>query len=83
MVDLSRFRQRRTGNVPYDKPSRERHFVSILGSVLSIVFLILALALREWAKVSRYNGHCDLVFGLTQVQIQDDSGTDTGTPSSE
>ena len=83
MVDLSRFRQRRTGSTPYDKPSRERHFISILGSVLSMVFLILALALREWAKVSNYNGRCDIVFGLTQVQIQDSSGGDTGEQSSE
>ena len=71
MVDLSRFRQRQNGSIPYDKPSRERHFLSIIGSVLSILFLILALALREWAKVSFES--CDLVFGLTQVQIHEAS----------
>lgn len=69
MVNLNRFR--RNGDQQarfYDKPARECHFLSIIGSVLSIVLLILAMALREWAKGS--DSQCDIVFGLTQVQVQ-------------
>ena len=61
-------RRNRQQQVFYDKPARERHFLSIIGSVLSIVLLILAMALREWAKGNDAN--CEIVFGLTQVQIQ-------------
>ena len=69
MVDLSIFRRRRERLNPrfYDKPSRERHFFSIIGSVLSIVLLVVALALREWAKAG--DETCDFTFGLTKVYI--------------
>ena len=69
MVNLTRFRRNRDQQTRfYDKPARECHFLSIIGSVLSIVLLILAMALREWAKGS--DSQCDIVFGLTQVQVQ-------------
>ncbi len=69
MVDLSRFRRRREQLNPrfYDKPSRERHFFSIIGSVLSVVLLIVALFLREWAKAG--DNLCEYTFGLTKVYI--------------
>lgn len=69
MVDLSRFRRRRSESNPrfYDKPSRERHYFSIIGSVLSFVLLVVALALREWAKAG--DSRCDYIFGLTKVYI--------------
>lgn len=69
MVDLSRFRRRREQQPPrfYDKPSRERHFLSIIGSVLSVVLLIVAIALREWAKAS--DSKCAFTFGLTKIYL--------------
>lgn len=69
MVDLSRFRRRRNEPVSrfHDKPSRERHFFSVIGSALSIVLLIVALALREWAKAA--NDQCKITFGLVRVYI--------------
>ena len=85
MVDLSRFRRRnRHQMLLYDKPARERHFLSIVGSVLSMVLLILALALREWAKGK--DNVCNYIFGLTQVQIQstkESSSGETGIRASE
>ena len=80
MVDLSRFRRRQQQRLRfYDKPARERHFLSIIGSVLSIVLLILAVALQEWAKGS--DTVCEYVFGLTRVEIQDEFGKHQGEPS--
>ena len=69
MVDLPRFRRRQQQNPPrfYDKPSRERHFVSIIGSLLSVVMLVVAMALREWAKAK--DDKCEYIFGLTKVYI--------------
>ena len=69
MVDLSRFRRRREQANPrfYDKPSRERHFFSIIGSVLSVVLMVVALALREWAKAG--NEFCDFSFGLIKIYV--------------
>jgi hypothetical protein len=71
MVDFFRFgfgrRQEQQHRRFYDKPSRERHYVSIIGSVLSIVVLVVALALREWAKAG--DDTCNFTFGLTKVYI--------------
>lgn len=74
MVNLTRLRSR-SGHHPHhlnyqlhDKPSRERHLVSVLCSVFSILFLVLALSMKEWAKAS--NVSCDLVFGLTKVHVK-------------
>lgn len=69
MVDLSRFRRRRDSPVArfYDKPSRERHYISIIGSLLSIVLLVVALCLKEWAKAG--DEKCDFTFGLIKVYV--------------
>ena len=69
MVNLGRFRRRQQQlNLSLtDKPSRERHFLSITSSVLSGILLILALVLPEWAKGS--HGDCSYKFGLTKVEI--------------
>ena len=70
MVDLTRFRRRQQqSDRIHEKPARERHFLSIIGSVLSFIMLILSLALPEWAKGE--DGECDYIFGLTQVKIAD------------
>lgn len=82
MVDLSRFRRRHQQQLRYyDKPARERHFLSLVASVLSIIMLVLALSLPEWAKgrVSQ----CDFVFGLTQVRYQDSNAHTQNVESSE
>ena len=73
MVDYPRFRRREPQRPPrfYDKPSRERHFVSIIGSVLSMVMLVVALTLREWAKGG--DDACSFIFGLTKVYITHNS----------
>lgn len=69
MVDLSRIlrRPQQQARRVYDKPARERHFLSIICSVLSSIFLIMALALKVWA--SGDNNECSFVFGLTTVYI--------------
>ena len=69
MVDLSRIlrRPQQQARRVYDKPARERHFLSIICSVLSSIFLIMALALKVWA--SGHNDQCSYVFGLTQVYL--------------
>ena len=63
----------------YDKPSRERHFFSIIGSILSMVLLIVSLALREWAKAADEN--CELTFGLIKVYVRHIAGTAGATPA--
>lgn len=80
MVNLSRFRRRRDQPVPrfYDKPSRERHFLSIISSALSMVLLIMALALREWAKAG--DEYCDFTFGLIKVYVLHKDGLAGPTP---
>ena len=69
MVDLSRIlrRPQQQARRVYDKPARERHFLSIICSVLSSIFLIMALALKVWASGS--SEQCSYVFGLTQVYM--------------
>ncbi len=80
MVNLSWFRRRQQQQLRYyDKPARERHYLSLVGSVLCIVLLILALALREWGKGS--SELCSYVFGLTQVHIKDSTGSTDVKPS--
>ena len=83
MVDLSRVLRRPQQQAPrvHDKPARERHFLSIICSVLSSIFLILALALKVWAKGG--DSRCSYVFGLTQVYIDDAQNTFTGTKTSK
>lgn len=83
MVDLPRFRRRQQQHPPrfYDKPSRERHFVSIIGSVLSMIMLVVALALREWAKAG--DSKCDFTFGLTKVYITLKNSQETLDENSE
>ena len=83
MVNLSRIlrRPQQQARRVYDKPARERHFLSIICSVLSSIFLILALALKVWANGE--DSRCTFTFGLTQVSIDDSQKTDTGTRSSK
>ena len=70
MVNLfRRSNQSQQAQRVHDKPARERHYLSIIGSVLSCMFLIVSLSLKEWAKGN--DGQCDFVFGLTQVSIVD------------
>ena len=71
MVNLSRLRwrsNRQQARHLYDKPSRERHFLSIIGSALSVILIIMALAMREWARAG--DELCDFTFGLTKVYVQ-------------
>lgn len=78
MVNFAWFRRRNQQPLRfYDKPARERHYLSLVGSILCIVLLILAVALREWAKGSSKN--CSYVFGLTQVQIKHSGPIDSST----
>ena len=83
MVDLSRIlrRPQQQARRVYDKPARERHFLSIICSVLSSIFLIMALALKVWA--SGHNEQCSYVFGLTQVYIVPPSDQPTISQSSK
>ncbi len=77
MVNLTRFRRRNQQQAPriVDKPERERHYLSIIGSVLSCILLIVCLCLKEWANavVDKSTnsvgqvGQCVFSFGLTQV----------------
>ena len=70
MVDLSWFRRRQqAGPRPYDKPSRERHYVSVACSCLSVVLLVLSLSLQEWGKAE--TTRCKFTFKLTQAVIED------------
>lgn len=72
MVNLSRLRRRnQQQQAPriIDKPDRERHYLSIIGSVLSCILLIVCLCLKEWANGN--DGNCAIVFGLTQVTYND------------
>lgn len=72
MVDLSWFRRRQQARLrPYDKPTRERHILSIVFSCLSVALLVLSLALQEWGKAD-ING-CKFTFKLTQVEIKSQS----------
>ena len=69
-MDLSWFRRRQQAGLrPYDKPSRERHFVSVACSSLSAVLLLLALSLQEWGKAE--TSKCKFTFKLTQVVVED------------
>ena len=80
MVNLTRFRRRSQQQAPriIDKPDRERHYLSIIGSLLSSILLIVCLCLKEWANVnSNEDGGCRLVFGLTEVGSTNQQGTTT------
>ena len=57
---------RRNQGLPlYDKPARERHGVSVTCSVLSVMCMITALSLPQWATSGSTT--CNCVFGLTKV----------------
>ncbi len=82
MVNLNRFRRRNQHQAPriVDKPERERHYLSIIGSVLSCILLIVCLCLKEWANAvvdtittGGQRGQCVFSFGLTQVSYIDGS----------
>ena len=83
MVNLNRLWRRQDPQYRFlDKPARERHFISIAGSVLSNVLLILALALKNWAKGD--DKRCSYVYDLTEVKVHDSVIPDnSGTRSSE
>lgn len=55
--------------------------MSIIGSVLSIIMLVVALALREWAKAG--DSKCDFTFGLTKVYITIKNSQQTIAQNSE
>jgi len=64
MVNPFRLRPRPSRQRSYqlnEKPPIERHFVSVLGSALSIILLVLALSLKSWAlphRVWPHQRHC-------------------------
>ncbi len=70
MVNPFRLRGRDRRQQSYrlnEKPPIERHYVSVLGSAMSIITLVLALTLKVWATGK--NTSCNVVFGLTSVTI--------------
>ena len=70
MVNLDRFRsrsQRRYYRLN-DKPTRERHYLSVAGNIVSSIFFVLALAFRDWATGT--DAQCTYSFGLTQVVLK-------------
>lgn len=75
-MNLSRLRRRQHQLTSYlhEKPSRERHYLSIIGSSLSVVLLVVAMSLRQWARAETVNGEgttlCYFTFGLTKVHVQ-------------
>jgi len=77
MVNLNPFRRRNDQQAHriVDKPDRERHYVSIIGSILSGILLIVCLCLRQWANGSSKD--CDFVFGLTEVSCMTGDGHNT------
>ena len=83
MVDLSRIlrRPQQQARRVYDKPARERHFLSIICSVLSSIFLIMALALKVWANGT--SDQCNFVFGLTLVYMTPTSDQTTTSETSK
>ena len=81
MVNWNRFRRHHSLSL-YDKPARERHLVSLTCSILSVITLIIALILPQWAY-ARIAGHCDCEFGLTKVFCLDPKTTQTQSTNCE
>ena len=68
MVNFNWFRRRQRQQLQWQDPNvptRERHILSIVSSVISCTVLIVALALKEWATAD--TSDCNYVFALTSV----------------
>ncbi len=62
--DFITFHRNRNGLV-LNKPIREKHLVSVLCSLMTIVCIVVALSMQQWAVSG--SSLCDCSFGLTKV----------------
>ena len=58
----------------HGKPSRERHFTSMMFSVAAVLSLAVAVGLPWWAVGSSSNGNCYFEFGLVSVRAMKNDG---------
>lgn len=70
----------------HGKPSRERHFTSMMFSVAAVLCLAVAVGLPWWAVGGSKNGKCYFEFGLVSVRALNNDGAiktfscELGTP---
>ena len=70
----------------HGKPSRERHFTSMMFSVAAVLCLAVAVGLPWWAVGGSKNGKCYFEFGLVSVRALNNGGAiktfscELGTP---
>ena len=70
--DFLNFRRNRNV-ILLDKPIRERHLLSALCSLMTVVCIIAALSMQQWAVSG--SSKCDCSFGLTTVHCVGDGNT--------
>ena len=58
----------------HGKPSRERHFISMMFSIAAVLSLAAAVGLPWWAVGGSSNGKCFFDFGLVSVRATNNEG---------